>query len=27
LLGILSWMIVFRIAFTGFQEIRVKLLG
>ncbi len=25
LLGILSWMIVFRLAFTGFQEIRMKL--
>jgi RsiW-degrading membrane proteinase PrsW (M82 family) len=25
LLGILSWMIVFRLAFTGFQEIRIKL--
>lgn len=25
LLGILSWMIVFRITFTGFQEIRIKL--
>lgn len=25
MLGILSWMIVFRLAFTGFQEIRIKL--
>ncbi len=25
LLGILSWMIVFRLAYTGFQEIRIKL--
>jgi RsiW-degrading membrane proteinase PrsW (M82 family) len=26
-LGILSWMIVFRLAFTGFQEIRSKIYG